>query len=65
MIRNIFYGLCGGASLLGFLWAAPSGAYLTFPPQRGQVTRDAHGKATIRGTRSTIFWFGGGYHGGK
>lgn len=65
MFRNTLYWMCSLAALGTMLWAAPKGALLTFPPARGQVTHDAQGRASIRGTGSTFVWLGGGYHGGK
>jgi len=65
MVRNVIYWIFGGASLSALLLAAPSGAWLTVPPARGQIVRDAQGKTTVRGSSTRFVWLGGGYHGGK
>lgn len=65
MIRNTIYWIVSVGSIAAIFLAAPSGALLTTTPSRGPVTANPQGKPTIRGSGTTVLWFGGGYHGGK
>jgi len=64
-MRHTIYWIFGVGSLGTMMLTAPSGALLTATTGQGTVAAGPTGKPTVRSTRPTFFWLGGGYHGGK